>query len=119
MEDRKIQEIMSKLKVGADVSLECLEELLRDFSQPSSEPYRETSSYTSTDVFIDDSAIPTVAEKASSISDEPSNSVNNISRGTNFLELASTVSIKGHRNLTLFHCVCECLFHRNRIALVV
>ena len=111
MGDRKIQEVMSKLKGGGDVSLECLEDLLLEFPQPKTDQSSETNSCTSTDVFIDDSAISTASETTKSATNSEGSIMNaagmtnNVSRGTNFLELANTVStytpldcIKSHRN---------------------
>ena len=100
MEDRKIKEVMSKLKEGGDVSLESLEDLLHDLPQRNTDQNSETNSCASTDVFIDDSAISTASEKTNNVSgSDPNNTnsaavTNNISRGTNFLELANTVSTK-------------------------
>ena len=97
MEDRKIQEVMSKLKGGGDVSLKCLEDLLHDFPQPNTDQSSETNSCTSTDVFMDDSTVSTATDKTN-VSTREANNVNstgvtnNLSRGTNFLELANTVS---------------------------
>ena len=102
MEDRKIQEVMSKLKGGGDVSLKCLEDLLRDFPQPNTDQNSETNSCISTDVFVDDSAISTATERTN-VSTSAANIVNsagvtnNVSRGTNFLELANTVSTYFYR----------------------
>jgi hypothetical protein len=96
--DRKIQEVMSTLKGGGDVSLECLEDLLREFPQPNTDQSSEANSCTSTDVFVDDSTISTASEKTDQVSNSECTIVNstgvtnNISRGTNFLELANTVS---------------------------
>jgi hypothetical protein len=91
MGDRKIQEVMSQLKGGRDVSLECLEDLLREFPQPNTDQSSETNSCTSTDLFIDDSATENTNVSEASIVNS-AGVTNNISRGTNFLELANTVS---------------------------
>lgn len=106
MGDRKIQEVMSQLKGGGDVSLECLEDLLREFPQhgtnSKTDRSSETNSCTSTDVLFDDSAITSTTDNTN-VSNTEGNAANstggtsNVSRGTNFLELANTVSAHLHR----------------------
>lgn len=90
MGDRKIQEVMSKLKVGGDISLDCLEELLREF--PQSKDDKSVGSCSNEENLRDTSDISNDVS-TTDISNTSSTQTNNMSRGTNFLELANTVSL--------------------------
>ena len=102
MGDSNIQEVLSQLKGGGHVSLEHLEGLLRQFSQPPNREFKlnsETNSCGSQEATNGENTASSPIENggvspgegASPNTNEPT------SRGANFLELANTVS-----SLTLF-----------------
>lgn len=100
MGDSKVHELMSKLNGGGTVSLESLEELLHQIPQGNDgqvhrSQFSESNSCGSSEVLNDDSVLCTSSENANNVSnvDQAIAITNGGSlRGTNFLELANTVS---------------------------
>lgn len=94
MGDNKIQELMSKLKGGGNVSLESLEGLLGEFAQQSeSREQSETNSCELNDAANDENIMSSSMGNGAGTTGQAIASTNGTSsRGTNFLELANTVS---------------------------